>query len=271
MEIVMSALRDLQASFGEYVRDGRSSAIARHFDSPIASAEAVLAIHRNNFRVTLTEALGSIFPAVRNLVGEACFAAHATRFVQRHPPSSPVLSAYGDAFPGFLDTQPSLSGVPYLADVGRLEWAWNEAFHAGDAAALTPGRLHRVVSDCRDDLELTLHPSVRLVASPYPVSLILRAARHPVLPTVGIDLVGNPEHLLIVRPDGEVTVMPVDTGTYSLLRALKDGRGFQAAAEAAREASPEFSLAGSLGSLLVRGTFASFTTHPEDPTNDEPP
>ena len=264
----MLPLHDLQQSFGEYVLDAHSSTIAHHFDSPLTSAEDVLAIHRNNFRVTLTEALASIFPAVRNLVGEACFSAHATKFVEHHPPKSPVLSAYGGAFPEFLDAQPSLSGVPYLADVGRLEWAWNEAFHAGDAPTLTPDHLRHVASDCGDDLGLTLHPSVRLVASSYPIYCIWHMARHPDEHADEIDLGENPEHLLVARPHGEVTVTPVDAGTYSMLRALKEGCGFPTAAEAAQEVSPEFSLEGSLGSLLVRGAFASFTTHPEDPTND---
>ena len=94
-------------------------------------------------------------------------------------------------------------------------------------------------------------------------------ARYPDECTEEIELSDNPEHLLIVRPHGDVTVTPVDAGTYSMLRALKEGCGFHAAAKAAQEISPDFSLEGSLGSLLVRGTFTSFTTHSEDPTNDE--
>jgi len=261
-------LRDLQVSFRTYILGGQASAIARHLESSVISAEDILAIHRNNFRIALSETLGSIFPAVANLVGEACFAAIAGQFVERHPPASPVLSAYGDAFPNFLDKHPSLSGVPYLGDVGRLEWAWNEAFHAADERALTPEELRHAALDCWDGHGLALHPSVRLVASPYPVSRIWRMARHPDKHQEEIDLGLSPEHLLVVRPHGEVTVTPMDTGTHSMLRALEAGGGFSAAVEAALKTSPEFSLEGSLGSLLARGAFASFTTHPEDPTSD---
>jgi hypothetical protein len=268
MEAVMLPLRDLQLSFRNYLLGAQTSAIAHHFQSPIAPAEDVLAIHRNNVRATLTEALGSIFPAVKNLIGEDCFTAIAGRFVERHPPASPVLSAYGDAFPGFLDSQPTLSGIPYLGDVGRLEWAWNEAFHASDAPALAPDKLRQAALTGQDDLRLTLHPSARLVASDYPASRIWRMARRPDEHPDEIDLDAGPEHLLIVRPRFEVTVTTLDPGAYALLRALKDGCGFNAAAEAALKTSPEFSLEGSLGSLLARGTFASFTTHPEDLTND---
>ncbi len=264
----MLPLHDFQLSFRQYMRGGPSAAIVRHVFSRAVPADEIVAIHRNTFRLTLIDALASVFPAVRNLVGEECFSAVAGQFVEGNPPASPVLSAYGGGFPRFLDDHPSLSGVPYLGDVGRLEWAWNEAFHAGDAPTLTPEELRQAASDCRDDLGLTLHPSVRLVASPYPISRIWRMARHPDEHPEEIDLSDDSEHLLVVRPHGEVTVMPVDIGTYSMLCALKDGRGLNAAAEAALETSPEFSLEGSLASLLVRGTFASFTTHPEDPTND---
>ena len=264
----MLPLRDLQRSFGNYMLGAQCSTIAHYFESPILPAEDVLAIHSNNFRSTLSEALGSIVPAVRNLVGEACFSAVAGRFVEEHPPGSPVLTAYGGGFPQYLDDCRSLSGVPYLGDVGRLEWAWNTAFHAADAPALTPNQLRQSALAGQLDLRLVLHPSLGLEASPYPVSRIWRMARYPDDHPGEIDLQAGSEHLLIVRPHFEVTVAAVDPGTHALLRALKDGCGFEAAAEAALQTSPEFVLETSLGGLLARGAFASLATHPEETAND---
>ena len=92
-------------------------------------------VYRNNYFITLRNALRSTFPAVERLVGEEFFAALAHAFAERHSPRSPLMARYGGGFPEFLEQLPALADFPYLADVAWLEYARVQAYHAGDAAS----------------------------------------------------------------------------------------------------------------------------------------
>ena len=168
----MTPQHDLQHSFGEHLLESQLAKIAHQFKAAKIPVENVLEIHQNNFRLTLIDTLASLFPATHKLIGEECFAANARQFIDRFPPVSPVLSRYGASFPAFLSAQLHLTEILYLNDVGRLEWAMNEAFHASDEPILAPEELQKAASDFDNEIKLTLHPSVRLISSPYPVSEI---------------------------------------------------------------------------------------------------
>ena len=263
----MAQQLNLQHLFAKYVLDGQPTDVDRHFKSSFIPAKDALEIHSNNYRLTLISTLADIFPAICNLVGEECFAAYARQYVKIHPPSSPVLSCYGANFPTYLAAQDLLSSAPYLKDVGRLEWAWNEAFHARNAETLTPDELHHAASYCDEDVTLALHPSVRLIRSPYPVTKIWLMARQPDEAPQEIEL-NEPENIVVLRPHNNVSFFTVDPGTYSMLVALAQNDGLASAIDEALKTSPEFSTEGSLGNLIARGAFASFTSQQEKQTND---
>ena len=79
-------------------------------------------VYRNNLYARLSDALRSRYPVVERLVGRDFFYAAAAVFIGAHPPSSPVLIEYGEAFPAFLETFEPARELPYLADTARLEW-----------------------------------------------------------------------------------------------------------------------------------------------------
>jgi hypothetical protein len=199
--------------------------------------------------------LAAIFPAIRTLIGADCFLTLTGAFVCARPPASPVLSEYGADFPDFLATQAALVDVPYLADVARLEWAWNQAFHAPDAPALTPQALGHALEG-GEAVELILHPSAHLLASPHPVLAIWRLARRDDPDPAPLKATEGGEHLLVLRPANKVLVRALDAGAFALLAALQAGQPFEAALAAVIQASPEFSPEGSLGSLVASGAFA---------------
>jgi len=216
-----------------------------------------LDVHRNNVFASLTEALRARFPAVERLVGEAFFAGMAQAFVAARPPRTPVLLEYGGDFPAFVAGFAPARPLAYLADVARLEWLRNEAFHAADAAPLDPAALAAVPPDRAGALRLEPHPAARAFASPHPAVSIWDTNAHDAAVR---PVAAGGEEALVARPHDAVRVVPLPPGGATLLDSLAAGATLAAAAAAATDAAPGFDLAAALGLLLQAGAFAGFTT-----------
>ena len=93
-------------------------------------------IYRNNVTVSLINALAAVYPAVQRITGVEFFRAMARFHVRATPPRSPLLFEYGRDFPAFVETYEYTRRLPWLADVARIERAWLDAHHAGDAEPL---------------------------------------------------------------------------------------------------------------------------------------
>jgi len=102
--------------------------------APATGAER-LAIYRRTVRTNCHNALGATIPVVQRLVGTPFFHAAVAAFVRAQPSRAGDRNAYGDTFGDFLAGYPPAAGLPHLADVGRLEWAIDEANRAPDSVA----------------------------------------------------------------------------------------------------------------------------------------
>ncbi len=215
-------------------------------DSQTAQAEALLlvpnsappeyalqrlAIHRNNVLYSLSTALADTFPVLYRLVGENYFRAIARDYILASPPQDAVLTGYGMDFPAFLVNQPTAIAMPWLGDIGTLEFLYQQAFHAADAEALTPLALQAVPEDQLGDARLLLHPSAAFLQSPYPVDTIW-AENLKDEPDV-IDLASSkPVTLLIYRRGMEVQVVTLSPLVNTFLFALANGANIAEAWEA---------------------------------------
>jgi len=209
-------------------------------DAQGRSADKRFNVYRNNVVVSLSDALAAGFPVIRKLVGEDFFRAMAGVFVRAHPPVSPVLTFYGDAFPAFLEGFDPVAHLPYLADVARLEFALRQAYHAADAA---PAPADTLQNPRLMEARLRLAPATRLVASPYPIHAIWRANTDPDAPQAQ----GGAETVLITRPDWDPWPRLISAHSARFIAALLDGARFAEALEAAGE---EHDLAATLPTLL---------------------
>lgn len=185
--------------------------------------EARFAIHRNTVFVGLIETLRSTFPVIGRLVGEDFFRAAARAFAADHPPKSPVLAEYGEGFAGFLEEFEPARELPYLADVARLEWLRNLAFHAPDRARLAFSALEAIPPGDVGGLRFEFHPSAGLIASPYPIVSIWRTNTHDAdVEFIGPDLPG--EAALVIRPKRRVMTLPLTIAEHGFVAALMCGK-----------------------------------------------
>lgn len=212
-------------------------------------------VYRNNVIISLTEALAQTFPAIERLVGKDYFKALAKVFVTEHPPCSPVLIWYGDAFAEFIEAFPPLAGYPYLADVARLEWAWLQAYHAADAEPLNQQVLGAVPPERVGEIRFSLHPAARMISSRWPALSLALANRFAVDDPPHVNL-EEPEAVLVTRPDLDVQLQLLRPGAVPFFQEL-GGTTLQEAAVGAFAAHSDFDLSASLSDLLAAGAFSA--------------
>jgi hypothetical protein len=215
-------------------------------------------VYRNNVTISLIDALAAIYPAVQRITGPDLFRAMARFHICETPPTSPLLFEYGRDFPTFIERYGYAQSLPFLADVARIERAWLDAYHATDAAPLSPAELAAVAPDHLADLVFTAHPATRILRSSFAAVTIL-AANRSAAPVNTIDA-SMPEDALITRPEFDVTVRLLPSGGASFLSNLMLGRSLAEAAAAAFDCSPAFDLATNISGLIEAGAFTSVTS-----------
>ncbi len=182
------------------------------------------------------------------------FAAMARIYASAEPPASPMLFDYGAGFPHFIHGFEPAAALPYLRDVARIERAWVEAYHAPEARSLHPAAFAQVSPEDLPNLRVLLHPSLRLVRSPFPALTIWQRNADGGEPR-GVDLGAGGEDALIIRSGAEVELRSLPPGGADFLQALCDGGSMLEATEAAMGADRRFGLSVNLSGLMLAGAF----------------
>ena len=250
----MPSLAELQDGFAAAVRRPEPDPPRGITGRGDAGAGRRFGVYRNNHLAGLAGALEMTFPVVRKLVGEEFFRAAAMDYVRRHPPRSPVLLLYGERFGDLLDELPAAGRYPYLGDVARLEWSRIFALNARDTAPAEIRLLSGIPEPELPGTRLILHPSVRTLASRWPVLAVWQDCQ-PGGGRAKIDM-ERPERLLVVRPDTEVVTHRLDGGSYAFIRSLARGAALGEAAEHAMAEEPGLDLSAQLVLLFNYGTVA---------------
>ncbi len=168
------------------------------------------------------EALREAYPAVLHLVGEPAFDALAHAYTERYPSQDYNLSLVGRHLPEWLPGTPLTHQLPFLPDLARLEWAVSEAFHAFEQTPAGANPLAALSVERADRSTLVFQPSVRLVASPWPI-LDLWQARHQARKTIDLPVMDRPQRVLVARRGLQVHCELVDERQGVLLESLLDG------------------------------------------------
>ncbi|HZZ60227.1 MAG TPA: DNA-binding domain-containing protein [Roseiarcus sp.] len=234
------------------------------------------AVYRNNVAVGLIGALEARYPVVRRMVGPEAFRAMARAFVAAHQPRSPVLIAYGEAFPDFIEAMGVEAGLGPLADVARLENAWVEAYHAEDAPAVTLADLAALEAEDLPDARVALHPAARLLSFASPAASIWASRQNgaepappPDTPSTdpralrpggrAVPLARNAEadrgeDVLVARPEADVSIRILPTAGYVFAKRLEEGATL---AEAAAALPDPHAFGTHLVGLVAAGAVAS--------------
>lgn len=255
---VTPSLRELQQTFAAAVYEDTPAVLAHVRDGLFPAARHVQ-VYRHNIFANLTDALAAAYPVVRRLVGEGFFEYAADGYIRRHPPRSGNLHDFGAPFAEFLAAFAPARELAYLPDVARLEWTWQEAYHAADAAALALDELAAVTPERYLGLVFHLHPSVRLLASAYPILRIWRVNQPDDAGDATVNLADGGVRLLVVRRGLDVVIEPLGAGDDALLRAFAAGQTLEQAGAAALAREPDYDLPAALRRHVARATIADFS------------
>jgi hypothetical protein len=246
------ALPELQSAFAAFLTTGDDRALAAEVVGDTIGAEARLRIYRHHVRHSLTTVLAATFPTVRTLVGEEFFAGMARGFLESDLPQLPVLSEYGAGFADYVASFEPARGLPYLADMARLDWALNLAFHTDPGATLDAAALGAVAPERLPSLRLRLANGISLLNAPFPLDRIW-AVSQPGASDEKVEMIEG-QTALLVRADGFVALQ---AGEAAFLTALAAGKALDRAAGAGVAADPGFDLSTCFARFLGMAVFAA--------------
>ncbi len=239
--VFCGALLDGARARPEGLSDAHGRDAGRRFD-----------VYRNNVAVSLTEALGTGFPAIAKLLGDENFNNIAGVFLRQSPPQSPMMMHYGAGFPDFLRGFEPLAHLGYLGDVADLELALRRSYHAADATPISPDALAAIPPEDLGSVRFHFAPSVELISSPWPVHAIwaFNMQDGPKPDAIAQDVI-------VLRPEFDPQPHALAPGDMACLVALRNGDTLGAAAERGTEAQESFDLGALLGLLLSGNALTS--------------
>jgi len=252
----MLALRELQAAFADHLAGRDRVDLLALVSGDSIPAAARIAVHRHHLGQSLSAGLAATFPTVRALVGEDFFGRMARDFLAGFLPTQPVLAEYGADLASFIATYGPAAGLPYLADIARLDWALNVAAYAGPVRRLTAADLSAVSSERLPAHHLALPPGTCLIDSPFPLPDIWRASQ----PDAGegvVDLAAGRCRLVVLPGSAGAFFVSLSNPEADFVAALAAGSSLEEAAGVAFAADATFDLSKTFARLIRLGTFAA--------------
>lgn len=250
------SLPELQRQFTAAVLDEESSTLGAWVLGNGLTPAARLQIYRNIVFNNHVAALRTAYPAVLKLVGEDFFENAAARYLRDYPTRSGNLQDYGSDFAEFLAQIPEASGLAYLPDVARLEWARQESYLAADAESINISLLADVQKP--EELRLQLHPSTRLLSSVHPVLDIWQFCQQIV--SEHLDLSGKQQRVLLWRDGTQIAMQEMSGGTHALIAALLKDMTLASAHENALAVDKDIDLSACLHWLFTNGLVINLST-----------
>jgi len=221
-------------------------------------------VYRNNVVVSLMEAMAETFPSIKTIIGQENFATITRAFIANHPPSSPVMQAYGEDFPKFLIDCAPLKNYPFLTDVAQVEISWINAYHAADAQPLDGALLGEIEPDKLMGIRFDVHPATRLVTSSYDL-LGLFLSRNNSGAELNFDNSENIQSVLITRPHLSVETIALDAAATAFIESLIKNNTLGTSVEIAMKSDADFDASTAITLMLTSGAMRAISN--ENTTN----
>jgi len=245
----MASLPELQARFSAAVR-GDPDALACEVSSGGVDAAGRISIYRNNSLAMFEGALERTYPVLRRRVGYDYFHQLARGYRARHPSRSGDLHWIGEHFPGYVADTETGTGYEWLAELAALEWVCETALVARQEPAVGPDSLAGLPPDQLGATGLRLQPSLRCIATSFPVLDVWRA-NQPGADGAPIDLARRAQCVAVSCSEAGLELRELSPAVLEFIRLLQDEATLGEAVDRSR--IPIETLPDALGLLFEAG------------------
>jgi hypothetical protein len=236
-----------------------------------------LSAYRAHGHAQAARALAAAYPVVSAVLGEQSLDMLARALWHHHPPGCGDLARWGADLPAFVQDDPQLVGLPWLADVARVEWALHQAASAPDRWSSADSFALLQAAD-PTGLRLRLAPGLCLVQSPWPVVSIVTAhtqSRPPLDEAWQRCRDGVRETALVWRAGLQPKLALADPAASVLLGLLQQGadlpRALEGACTLAEDAGAPFDFSAWLRAAVQDGVVLGAHLDPPHATDLETP
>lgn len=212
-------------------------------------------VYRNSGVMACVEALRSNYQRLAKVMGDEFFSALARAYADAEPPTSRSLVGYGASLPRFIAEAESEHGLPWLADIARLDRGWLESHLSPDAAPLAADDLAGLDGATLMACSPVTHPSLRIVETEWATTALWSDLHAGNLPDRQVSLAHRTEHALFLRPGGETRMRPLGPGEHAFLGAAMSGASLGSACEAALDRQPGIDLSNLIADAFSSGVF----------------
>ncbi len=227
----MPELHALQREFWSSIkhRKADTAALERVRDDARISRERRVDIYRTTMREAHVRALASTYTCCEKILGERYFRQLANEFYYGNPATHQDLNRYGQTFPDFvqelIEHHAELAEYPYLPDLARLEWLYEQAYYVREDEAFDFRALATLDEDDYRKLRFVLGASVATLKSAYPVYELWRAhqGQGGIKKVVAID---EPQYLFVAREEFKPVIHKIDHAFWWVMDKIDQGYMF---------------------------------------------
>lgn len=234
----MLALRELQARFFRSIAGAPGPSASARFDPGLLhvlegrgrlGAAERLDVYAQMYWARLHDVLRDDFRRVAALLGPERFEAGVLAYLSANPSEHPSVRWVGRHFAAFLAARPPVEGLPFVADLARLEWARVEVFDAPDAEPMRADDLRRIAPADWPDLRIELIPALQVLQSAWPVHAIWTTTEAGELPAAMPEV---ETHVRVWRDGFMIYQASMDASECAALERVAEGEPFAAMCDA---------------------------------------
>ena len=251
-------LEKLQSNFFSYLASTEKKSEDWHQVFNCEEKIERLSVYQNNYFASLNEVLTDIFPSIVKLVGEDFFKALAQKYWQAQPPSSSVLLTTAESFPSFLQEEPTLQTLPYIADIARLDYFYNQTYYAHEQEAVTAETLSEIPPTELAEHQLELQRSLIIFESKFAIFDVWQWHSSNDENSANNTSGSEQEHIsydeqqtvLLFQHQNTVEIFNIDPAFQKFLVTLQSGASLNEALHSAVEVDCEFNATEAVSFLV---------------------